>query len=589
MNQDSEIEKFYQENNVPQDFDYLFYQKVYPDVKQYYQPSCPVPDRLRLYYHWYLYGKQMGRARNSTELNNFFKPTVNKRQIKSSSSRLGIITTYFNPCGYKALKNNYNRFYNHIKHFGDVFPVELSLDGDFFIQHQNAIRIQGNDRNIMWQKEALLNIGLEYLPKEYQNVAWLDCDIIFLDKHWLTQLHSLLDDFYIVQLFSTVYKNNANNQRITEHTNKSYFFPDGASGYAWAGRREILDEIKFLDTQILGMADTIMAQAFQGQQIQNFLNNQPDSLEWYNKTLSTVEKSCYYLNTEIEHMYHGQDCNKVYTYNDRYVKIFGNENYLETIYKNNDKIWQFKPDSNKETQKSVLNFFKNRQEDDHIINLNTYFDKIYIINLKKDYQTKYLKLKQKTDALNLNVNRFEAINGEQEDYNIKYNYHPYIQNKATYGCLLSHIKIIQEAKDNNYSKILILEDDVKFCNTFIFESCMQNFLQTKNWKLLYLGASQHLWNDIEYLENHYLANTTWGCFAYAIDSSVYDDILRLNQINPDWPIDMIMVEIQNIYFGKCYVLYPNLCIADVTQSDLRDSRDQQIINKQNKWDILTYL
>ena len=54
-----------------------------------------------------------------------------------------------------------------------------------------------------------------------------------------------------------------------------------------------------------------------------------------------------------------------------------------------------------------------------------------------------------------------------------------------FACLLSHINAIKLAKSRNYSSIMILEDDVYFCNDFLNK--LSN-LMIPNYDMIYLGG-----------------------------------------------------------------------------------------------------
>lgn len=57
------IEEFYQNNQVDDKFDEIFYQGHYPQTQDFYQPHCKdnhISDKYRLYYHYVMYGKDMG-------------------------------------------------------------------------------------------------------------------------------------------------------------------------------------------------------------------------------------------------------------------------------------------------------------------------------------------------------------------------------------------------------------------------------------------------------------------------------------------------------------------------------------------------
>jgi GR25 family glycosyltransferase involved in LPS biosynthesis len=61
--------------------------------------------------------------------------------------------------------------------------------------------------------------------------------------------------------------------------------------------------------------------------------------------------------------------------------------------------------------------------------------------------------------------------------------------------LLSHTGIVESAVEHRYRRILVLEDDVLFHQDFIGEFQKVRRLPS-DWKLLYLGASQHKWRTV---------------------------------------------------------------------------------------------
>jgi len=214
--------------------------------------------------------------------------------------------------------------------------------------------------------------------------------------------------------------------------------------------------------------------------------------------------------------------------------------------------------------------------------INYYFDKIYLLNLN-ERSDRLLKSKKILEEHGILFQRFSAVNGKKIDSNIlkKYSIKP-----GEVGCLYSHYEIIQDAKNNNFKKILIFEDDIIFSKNFT-----SNFLKNlkdlnEDWKILYLGASQHEWKDIEYYKNKfYYSNSTFGTFAYALDHSVYDEILNTKNIYNS-PIDQFLTLIQKKYFKKCFTMFPNIVKADVANSDIRESRDQIKHEIKMKWNLI---
>jgi hypothetical protein len=104
--------------------------------------------------------------------------------------------------------------------------------------------------------------------------------------------------------------------------------------------------------------------------------------------------------------------------------------------------------------------------------------------------------------------------------------------------------------------------------------------------MLYLGATQYNWSNIEYIREFYHAKDTMGTFAYGIHSSIYDEIIA--SLDFKHAIDRNYAIIQKNHAKKCFVCYPNLCIADVTTSSIRNGRDQILHNSTMRWNIYQY-
>src|SRR5258705_10708760 len=118
-----------------------------------------------------------------------------------SGTLLWAITSYFNPCGYKARLANYRLFREHLN--VPLVTVEASHNGTFELDTRDAeVLVQRHARDVLWQKERLLNIALESLPPECSDVAWLDCDVVFDSDDWPERTSAALETYSLVQLFS---------------------------------------------------------------------------------------------------------------------------------------------------------------------------------------------------------------------------------------------------------------------------------------------------------------------------------------------------------------------------------------------------
>jgi GR25 family glycosyltransferase involved in LPS biosynthesis len=254
--------------------------------------------------------------------------------------------------------------------------------------------------------------------------------------------------------------------------------------------------------------------------------------------------------------------------------------------------------------------------------INTYFDNIYVINLRRR-QNKLNDTLSILKKLNIRAEIIEAVDGYEspniDEYHIYQslplgmsNAHPrelklnrkLIYSPGVWGHLKSNRLIISDAIAKCYKKILILEDDVIFINNFHKE--FQKFTQlisNKNWKFLYLGASQNCWkipeclvypdaNILDYRSDqpYYHPVRTHGSFAIGIDStqfkSVNENIDKMN-----CAFDSSYHNIYNQCIEECFVAQPNLIVSDVFLSDNRTNRsfkDQNIMAETYKWNMSEY-
>ena len=143
---------------------------------------------------------------------------------------------------------------------------------------------------------------------------------------------------------------------------------------------------------------------------------------------------------------------------------------------------------------------------------------------------------------------------------------------------------------NSLWGILVIQDDIFIINNFkiLLNKCMQQI--TPNWKLLFLGGNDpYIKNKHTIINNFYIPNGTCdGAFSVGIDESIYHELI--NEIDKfNMPFDSgPLKNIQKKYTQNCVVFYPNLMIADLTESDCRLSRDQVKYGNKLSWNIEKY-
>ena len=224
--------------------------------------------------------------------------------------------------------------------------------------------------------------------------------------------------------------------------------------------------------------------------------------------------------------------------------------------------------------------------------INSYFDNIYCLNLERN-RDKWQKVSLQFKKFDINVEQFFGIDGnnisdeEFEAFKTKKVTHDessrlgLIENKYALACLLSHTEIIKDAKSKGYKKILIFEDDVIFSENF---NQRVSEIKKLNWKLLYLGSSQFNWTGVKVINNHYHCSTTLGTFAWAIDHSIYDDLINIFETKKK-SIDNLLSDFQSNNKNNSIVIYPNIVISDVSSSEIRRGKDMIEYSELMKWQL----
>ena len=110
---------------------------------------------------------------------------------------------------------------------------------------------------------------------------------------------------------------------------------------------------------------------------------------------------------------------------------------------------------------------------------------------------------------NLEVERFNAIK----------------HSNGALGCSMSHLRCIQDAKRENWEKVLIMEDDTTFLNTELFVSQLDIFLKsTREWDVLLLAGN----NLLPYKAINNNCIQVFNCLtttAYIVKSHYYDTLI----------------------------------------------------------------
>ena len=111
-------------------------------------------------------------------------------------------------------------------------------------------------------------------------------------------------------------------------------------------------------------------------------------------------------------------------------------------------------------------------------------------------------------------------------------------------------------------------------------------------KLLYLGTSCHSWRihkRFKYFQSYVQSTGTIpGAFSVGIHRSIIPILIKLlKNSNEPWDTGPLKY-INKHYHSQCYIVYPYLTIADVTDSDIRKSKSMQEKANKCEWNLNNY-
>ncbi len=304
------------------------------------------------------------------------------------------VTSYFNPSGFKSRPANYRTFRRHLR--APLVTVELSFNGRFELGPGDAeILVQLAGRDVLWQKERLLNVALRHLPDDCDTVAWLDCDVVLGSEDWPERARAALERFSLVQLFSErcdpapwaaravpgwrpVYWSapargykiaNGRYEEEAENRNAGVFMESGysAAGLAWAAPRALLDRHGLYDARILGGGDRAILSAaigefghYVGSHAMNHRQIEHYRL-WGDPFFADVRGRVGYLDGRIYHLWHGDLKDRNYRERQRHLAEMDFDPFADIALDSNG-CWRWNTDK-RELHEYVSNYFDTRNED----------------------------------------------------------------------------------------------------------------------------------------------------------------------------------------------------------------------------------
>jgi hypothetical protein len=304
-----------------------------------------------------------------------------------------VVTTYFNPMKSHRRLTNYRAFRSRLN--APLLTVELSFDGQFELTSADAdhlIQLSGGD--VLWQRERLVNIALGAVPDDVENVAWIDCDVVFESRNWPQAAKKALKSDSIIQLFSEVryldrfstdklefnaipelVRLSAGSQLLNgEFKDVCLVKPVSAdapkviwpaNGFAYAAKKSIICDTKLYDHGVLGGNDILFLCAIYGEfeiAMERLKHNEMQRrhyLEWARRAQESFGGRVGYIPGTIYHLWHGDLFNR--NYMGRHVLMAGFDPYRD-IQQAPNGAWLWS-DPQSELARNVKDYFRSRKED----------------------------------------------------------------------------------------------------------------------------------------------------------------------------------------------------------------------------------
>ena len=305
---------------------------------------------------------------------------------------LWAVTSYFNPVGWTRRRANYHRFRRSLT--VPLVTVELSFGDTFELDEGDAdilVRIRGRD--VMWQKERLLNLAVAQVPRACDKIAWIDCDVVFADDVWPARAARALDEQALVQLFTErcdlprdvgpdhpgARDRRASAESVVARILRGAAEPvdlygadspierGSTAGLAWAARRDTLERHGLYDACIIGTGDRAILCAALGEfehGMRSAAMHEPRRrhyLAWARPFHESIRGRVGNIDGRLYHLWHGDLRDRRYRLRHEQLAAFDFDPVADLSLDENG-AWRWNSDKS-DMHAFVRRYFAERQED----------------------------------------------------------------------------------------------------------------------------------------------------------------------------------------------------------------------------------
>jgi len=311
--------------------------------------------------------------------------------------RFWIVTTYYNPCAYRSRLENYRHFRRGVS--APLLTIELTRPGGFELTADDATRlVQIESDDVMWQKERLINVALDHLPPQCEELAWVDCDVLFESDAWVEEASRALKTYPLVQCFTRM-RYLPQDARLSEpFAEQTYLTRPSlgarlrqgedvfsanptsladairhgvswscAAGAAWSMRRDILARVGLYDAMIVGGGDGALAHAALGEQdrllrIFRFSSAHAEHYRaWASKFHTIAKDGIGVVAGDLYHLWHGSLRDRKYSLRQAILRRCAFDPNVD-IGVAESGCWRWNSDK-PALHRAIADFFARRRED----------------------------------------------------------------------------------------------------------------------------------------------------------------------------------------------------------------------------------
>jgi hypothetical protein len=296
---------------------------------------------------------------------------------------LDVVGVISNPARFEKRYQLFNEFCDRMRKNSKIrlFTVELQNKAREFCTDAN-LKLRTSSE--LWHKENLINIAVSHLLPDWEYVAWIDCDIHFINENWAEETLAELQTYDIVQLFSHAIDMGPKGETLQVHTGFAFQYVNGEEwkppmygryfhgGYGWATTKSAWNAMGgLIEFAILGSADFHMSMAWIGM-VEKSLNSKLSEnykelcLNFQKRCETHIKRNIGFIPGTIIHYFHGDKGDR--KYKERWQILIDNQyNPLYDIKRDNNFVLQLET-NNIRLRDDLRRYFRVRNEDNNIIN-----------------------------------------------------------------------------------------------------------------------------------------------------------------------------------------------------------------------------